>query len=140
MAQMFQTFGAVAGLAGLCIGLMLAFLTKLIQRWLTERLSASQAYKVLRLATIATWTVAIFGIGSWTTISLTGGGPGKGGDISIRTTETTRSNLKLTTDGGNSTAQRAGDAGSIDARLGKTTDTSVDASARGGSTTEAPSK
>ncbi|WP_354084776.1 hypothetical protein [Bradyrhizobium sp. S3.3.6] len=54
-----------------------------------KKLNATQAYKVIRLAAIATAAIAAVGIGSWTVTSSMSSSGGKGGNIVIQTDETT---------------------------------------------------
>jgi hypothetical protein len=133
MIKLFQLLGAVAGLSGLCVGVVLTLNAKLVRQSLMKKLNATQAYKVVRLAAIMTAMTAAIGIGSWTITSSMSSSGGKGGNVAIQTDETTGSYFKVDSDGGN--GLQAGAAGDINMKFGKTTDTVVESSARGGSTT-----
>jgi hypothetical protein len=57
--------GQVAGIGGLALGVFLLLFREIIRKNIFPRLPPPEAYRLLRLITIAVWSVAIVGIGAW---------------------------------------------------------------------------
>lgn len=64
-AEVFETVGKIAGLGGLCVGLVLFVFRDLIARVVFPRLSVEYAYKTIRLFIVATSVIAIVGMLLW---------------------------------------------------------------------------
>jgi hypothetical protein len=63
--SLFRIFGQVAGIGGLALGVLMVLYREVIRRRIFPQLSQDQAYRVIRLIVVLTWTVALVGVGSW---------------------------------------------------------------------------
>jgi|SRR5215472_12411576 len=57
--------GGVAGAAGVALGTLLLVFQAIIKKNIFPKLAPRDASRLLRLIVIATWTVAVIGIGAW---------------------------------------------------------------------------
>jgi hypothetical protein len=57
--------GEVAGAAGVALGTLLLVFQTVIRKNIFPKLAPHDASRLLRLIIIATWTVAVMGIGAW---------------------------------------------------------------------------
>jgi hypothetical protein len=57
--------GEVAGAAGVALGTLLLVFQELIRKNIFPKLTPRDASRLLRLIVVATWTVAVIGIGAW---------------------------------------------------------------------------
>jgi hypothetical protein len=64
-AGIFKTLGETAGLAGLAIGLILLLYREIVRKNVFSALSQRDAYRLLRVLAVLSWSVAIIGIASW---------------------------------------------------------------------------
>jgi hypothetical protein len=62
---MFRTFGQIAGIGGLALGVLLVLFREVIRKAAFSKVNAEHAYKIIRLIIVLTWTVALVGIGAW---------------------------------------------------------------------------
>jgi hypothetical protein len=67
MSELFETAGKVAGLAGLCVVLVLLVFREVIQKALLSKLSPKDAYRFFRLLILSTSVVAVIGMILWVT-------------------------------------------------------------------------
>jgi uncharacterized membrane protein len=65
MANFFSTIGKIAGLGGLCIGLVLYIFRDIIRKRIFPMLPPEQAYRLLRLIVLCTFVIAVIGIMLW---------------------------------------------------------------------------
>lgn len=99
-ASVLEVVGRVAGIGGVALGVFLLLFREIIRKNIFPRLPAAEAYRLLRLITIAVWSVAVVGIGAWVLVTLLGdssvqadnGSIAIGGDV-------TDSTVTNTTDG-----------------------------------------
>lgn len=88
-ASVLETVGQVAGIGGIALGVVLIVFREIIRKKIFPQLTKQQAYSLLRLITVFTFSVAIAGIGAWvwvkprTTVEVEGG-IGAGRDINAR--------------------------------------------------------
>lgn len=64
-AEILRTTGQIAGIGGLALGVLLIILRDIIRKKIFPKLPPAQAYRLLRLITLAVWSVAIVGIVAW---------------------------------------------------------------------------
>jgi hypothetical protein len=64
-ADILKTVGQVAGIGGLALGVLLVIFRDIIRKNIFPKLPPAEAYRLLRLITVAVWSVAIVGIGAW---------------------------------------------------------------------------
>ena len=64
-ADVLKVVGQVAGIGGLALGVFLLLFREIIRKNIFPQLPAAEAYRLLRLITIAVWSVAIVGIAAW---------------------------------------------------------------------------
>jgi hypothetical protein len=57
--------GQVAGIGGLALGVFLLLFREIIRKNIFPKLPPAEAYRLLRLITVAVWSVAIVGIAAW---------------------------------------------------------------------------
>jgi hypothetical protein len=65
MDTLFQTLGKIAGIAGLCIGLLLLIFRDVIRKDIFPKLSKIQAYKIIKLIIYFTFLIALIGLIFW---------------------------------------------------------------------------
>jgi hypothetical protein len=65
VAELFSIVGKIAGLAGLCIGLVLFIFRDIIRKKIFPMLPPPEAYRVLRLIILCTFSVAVLGMILW---------------------------------------------------------------------------
>ena len=89
VAEVLKTVGQIAGIGGLALGVFLLLFRDIIRRNIFPKLPAEQAFRLLRLITVAVWSVAIVGIAAWFFASRPFGGNAQadcgiaiGGDVS----------------------------------------------------------
>jgi hypothetical protein len=64
-ADVLKIGGQVAGIGGLALGVFLLLFRDIIRKNIFPKLPPAEAYRLLRLITVAVWSVAIVGIGAW---------------------------------------------------------------------------
>jgi hypothetical protein len=64
-AEVLSVVGQVAGIGGLALGVFLLLFREIIRKKIFPKLPPAEAYRLLRLITIAVWSVAIVGIAAW---------------------------------------------------------------------------
>ena len=104
-AELLQTVGQVAGIAGLAVGALLLVFRQIIAKNIFPSLKKDHAYSLLRLISILVFTVALAGIGAWVVVETDGAGraadprieahgdrspvvTGTGGDVTITIDDT----------------------------------------------------
>jgi hypothetical protein len=95
-ADVLKTVGQVAGIGGLALGVLLIVFRDIIRKNIFPQLPPEEAYRLLRLITLAVWSVAIVGIGAWVyvtnastpNVEATNGGVAIGRDVSGSTITT----------------------------------------------------
>jgi hypothetical protein len=74
-ATLLKTLGAIAGIGGLSLGVLLLVFRDVIRRTLFQRLSRDQSYRLLRLIVVLAFTISVVGIGAWVYTSTKSGPP-----------------------------------------------------------------
>jgi hypothetical protein len=64
-ADVLKIVGQVAGIRGLALGVFLLLFRDIIRKNIFPKLPPAEAYRLLRLITVAVWSVAIVGIAAW---------------------------------------------------------------------------
>jgi hypothetical protein len=64
-AETLKVLGQVAGIGGIALGVMMILFRDVIQKSIFPTLSRAEGYRLLRLMIVATWTIALGGLGSW---------------------------------------------------------------------------
>lgn len=64
-ADVLKVVGQIAGIGGLALGVFLLLFRDIIRKNIFPKLPPAEAYRLLRLITIAVWSVAIAGIVAW---------------------------------------------------------------------------
>jgi hypothetical protein len=64
-ADVLKVVGQVAGIGGLALGVFLLLFRDIIRKNIFPKLPPAEAYRLLRLITVAVWSVAIVGIAAW---------------------------------------------------------------------------
>ena len=86
--ELFKTLGGIAGIAGVALGIVFLLFRDVIARSIFPKLTQAQGYKLLRLLTVAVWSIGVIGVLVWafppgtrsTQVEAIGGVAG-GGDI-----------------------------------------------------------
>jgi hypothetical protein len=68
-AAVLKAVGQVAGIGGLALGVFLLLFREIIRKKIFPKLPPAEAYRLLRLITLAVWSVAIAGIAAWVYVS-----------------------------------------------------------------------
>ena len=104
-AELLQTVGQIAGIAGLAVGALLLVFRQIIAKNIFPSLKKDHAYGLLRLISILVFTVALAGIGAWVVVETDAAGrtatpriethgngspvvTGTGGDVTITIDDT----------------------------------------------------
>lgn len=64
-ADVLKIVGQVAGIGGLALGVFLLLCRDIIRKNIFPKLPLAEAYRLLRLITVAVWSVALVGIAAW---------------------------------------------------------------------------
>ena len=67
--QLLSTFAQIAGIGGIALGIFLLVFRDVIRKKIFPQLTKQQAYRLLVLALVLTWSVAIGGIIAWLMVS-----------------------------------------------------------------------
>ncbi len=82
-AELLKTLAQVAGIGGIALGVFLLLFRDVIRKRIFPQLTRQQAYRILVLALVLTWSVAIAGIVAWIVVpSGRGAGP-SGGALAV---------------------------------------------------------
>jgi hypothetical protein len=68
-AEVLKTVGQIAGIGGLALGVFLLLFRDIIRKNIFPKLPPPEAYRLLRLITVAVWSIAVVGIGAWVLVS-----------------------------------------------------------------------
>jgi hypothetical protein len=68
-AGLLKAVGQVAGIGGLALGVFLLLFREIIRKKIFPKLPPVEAYRLLRLITVAVWSVALAGIAAWVYVS-----------------------------------------------------------------------
>jgi hypothetical protein len=68
-ADVLKTVGQIAGIGGLALGVLLIVFRDIVRKKIFPMLPPAEAYRLLRLITVAVWSVAIVGIIAWVYIA-----------------------------------------------------------------------
>jgi hypothetical protein len=68
-AEILRTVGQIAGIGGLALGVLLLVFRDIVRKKIFPKLPPAEAYRLLRLITVAVWSVAIVGIVAWVYIA-----------------------------------------------------------------------
>ncbi len=68
-AELLITFGQIAGIGGIALGVFLLLFRDIIRKNIFPKLPALEAYRLLRVITLAVWSIAVVGIGAWVLVS-----------------------------------------------------------------------
>ena len=71
-ANLLKIVGQVAGIGGLALGVLLLLCRDIIRKNIFPKLPPAEAYRLLRLITLAVWSVAVIGIAAWVYTSQAG--------------------------------------------------------------------
>ncbi|HYE28872.1 MAG TPA: hypothetical protein VEA61_11670 [Allosphingosinicella sp.] len=63
--QVIKTFGQIAGIAGLALGVLLLLYRDIIRKTIFPKLDRNQAYRLLTLIAVLVWTIALAGMLAW---------------------------------------------------------------------------
>jgi hypothetical protein len=63
--QTLKTLAEVAGIGGIALGILLLVFRDIIRTKVFAQLSKVQSYRLLRLVTVLTWSVAVLGVIGW---------------------------------------------------------------------------
>ena len=64
-AEILKIVGQIAGIGGLALGVLLIVFRDIVRKKIFPKLPPAEAYRLLRLITVAVWSVAIVGILAW---------------------------------------------------------------------------
>jgi hypothetical protein len=64
-AELLKAAGQIAGIGGLALGVLLIVYRDIVRKKIFPKLPPAEAYRLLRLITVAVWSVAIVGIVAW---------------------------------------------------------------------------
>ena len=64
--NIFRIVGATSGLAGLAVGMIVILFKEVIRKRIFPMLPKREAYGLLRLVLVLSWSIAVVGIGAWT--------------------------------------------------------------------------
>src|SRR5712691_11416254 len=64
-AEILKVVGQIAGIGGLALGVLLIVFRDIVRKKIFPKLPQAEAYRLLRLITIAVWSVAVIGIFAW---------------------------------------------------------------------------
>ena len=67
--EILRTVGQIAGIGGLALGVLLIVFRDIIRKKIFPKLPPAEAYRLLRLITMAVWSVTIVGIVAWVYIA-----------------------------------------------------------------------
>ncbi len=84
--ELLEALGKIAGIGGIALGVGLIVLRGVIRKSVLRRLSEADAYRLLRMVAIFTWTIALAGIGAWTWVEVSPSTGQRADDSSITTT------------------------------------------------------
>lgn len=82
-SEVLKVVGQVAGIGGVALGVFLLLFRDIIRLKIFPELPPAEAYRLLRLITIAVWSVAVIGIGAWILVTLSGKGTAQASDCAI---------------------------------------------------------
>jgi hypothetical protein len=68
-ADILKAVGQIAGIGGLALGVFLLLFRDIIRKNIFPKMPAPEAYRLLRLITVAVWSIAVVGIGAWVFVS-----------------------------------------------------------------------
>lgn len=68
--EILKVVGQVAGLAGIALGVLLLIFRDVLRKIIAPQLTKEQAYGLLRLIIVLTWTVALAGMGVWAWVTI----------------------------------------------------------------------
>jgi len=71
MSGILKVAGQIAGIGGLAIGLATIIFREVIHKNIFPNLTKHQAFRLIRLIVILTWSIALAGIAAWVVTSLT---------------------------------------------------------------------
>ena len=74
-SSILKIVGQVAGIGGIALGVFLLIFREVIRKNIFPNLAQIQAYRIIRLIVILTFFIAALGIGSWTYVQKSHGGP-----------------------------------------------------------------
>ncbi len=63
--EILKTFGKIAGIGGLCLGIFLLVFREIIRNNFLSQLNRRESYKIIRLILILVWTIAVIGVAAW---------------------------------------------------------------------------
>jgi hypothetical protein len=63
--EILRTVGQIAGIGGLALGVLLIVFRDIVRKNIFPKLPPAEAYRLLRLVTMAVWSVTIVGIVAW---------------------------------------------------------------------------
>lgn len=72
MAELFKTLGAVAGLGGIALGVLLLVFRDVVRKKIFPTLTREQGYSLLRWIVVLTFGAAVVGICAWGYVTVTG--------------------------------------------------------------------
>jgi len=82
-ADVLKIVGQAAGIGGLALGVFLLLFRDIIRRNIFPKLPTAEAYRLLRLITIAVWSVSVIGLGAWVFITVSGHATAQASNCSV---------------------------------------------------------
>ena len=82
-AELLKTVGQIAGIGGLALGVFLLLFRDIIRKNIFPKLPPAETYRLLRLITVAVWSIAVIGIVAWLITGMQFGASVKTGDCGI---------------------------------------------------------
>src|SRR5271170_6776566 len=82
-AEILMTVGQIAGIGGLALGVFLLLFRDIIRKNIFPKLPPAEAFRLLRLITVAVWSIAVIGIVAWLIAGIQFGTSVKTGDCGI---------------------------------------------------------
>jgi hypothetical protein len=67
--EILKTVGQVAGIGGIGLGVLLLIFREVIRKNIFPNLTRGNSYRLLRLALVLVWSVALAGLAAWVTVS-----------------------------------------------------------------------
>jgi hypothetical protein len=63
--ELFKTLGGIAGIGGVALGIVFLLFRDVIARSIFPKLTQAQGFKLLRLLTVAVWSIGVIGVLVW---------------------------------------------------------------------------
>lgn len=84
-AELLETLGKIAGIGGIALGVGLIVFREVIRKSVLGALSKDDAYRLVRLVAVFSWTIALAGMGAWAWVETSSNNDLRTDDPSIAT-------------------------------------------------------